>query len=55
VVAVQVTSSFLDTKGRLCLEKAGLLAFAHGQYFALGRTIGRFGFSVKKRNRKIRR
>ena len=55
VVAVQVTSSLLDTKGRLCLEKAGLLAFAHGQYFALGRTIGRFGFSVKKRNRKIRR
>ncbi|MEN8806443.1 MAG: hypothetical protein ABF291_03120 [Desulfobacterales bacterium] len=55
VVAVQVTSSLLNTKGRLCLEKAGLLAFAHGQYFALGRIIGRFGFSVKKRKRKIRR
>jgi len=45
----------LNTKGRLCLEKAGLLAFAHRQYFALGRVIGRFGFSVKKRKRKIRR
>jgi flavin reductase (DIM6/NTAB) family NADH-FMN oxidoreductase RutF len=55
VVAVQVTSSLLNTRGRLCLERAGLLAFAHGQYFALGRTIGRFGFSVKKRKRKIRR
>ena len=55
VMAVQVTSSLLNTKGRLCLEKAGLLAFAHGQYFALGRIIGRFGFSVKKRKRKNRR
>lgn len=55
VVAVQVTSSLLNPKGRLCLEKAGLLAFAHGQYFALGRIIGRFGFSVTKRKRKIRR
>jgi flavin reductase (DIM6/NTAB) family NADH-FMN oxidoreductase RutF len=55
VVAVQVTSSLLNTKGRLCLEKAGLLAFAHGQYFALGRIIGRFGFSVKKHRRKNRR
>ncbi|MGB5424715.1 MAG: flavin reductase family protein [Desulfobacterales bacterium] len=55
VVAVQVTSSLLNTKGRLCLERAGLLAFAHGQYFVLGRIIGRFGFSVKKRRRKNRR
>jgi flavin reductase (DIM6/NTAB) family NADH-FMN oxidoreductase RutF len=55
VVAVQVTSSLLNTKRRLCLEKAGLLAFAHGQYFALGRVIGRFGFSARKRKRKIRR
>jgi len=55
VMAVQVTSSLLNTKGRLCLERAGLLAFAHGQYFELGRIIGRFGFSVKKRRRKTLR
>ena len=29
--------------------KGGLLAFAHGEYFALGRRIGHFGFSVRKR------
>jgi hypothetical protein len=32
-----------------------LLAFAHGQYFALGRCIGRFGFSVRKRKSPPRR
>jgi flavin reductase (DIM6/NTAB) family NADH-FMN oxidoreductase RutF len=54
VVAVQVSSTLVDAKGRLCLEKAGLVAYAHGQYFALGRCLGRFGFSVSKRKRKAR-
>jgi flavin reductase (DIM6/NTAB) family NADH-FMN oxidoreductase RutF len=51
VVAVQVSSQLVDAKGRLRLDKAGLLSFAHGQYFALGRSIGRFGFSVRKKSR----
>ena len=52
VVAVQVSSTLLDTKGRLRLEKGGLLAFAHGQYFELGRCLGHFGFSVRKHSPK---
>ncbi len=52
VVAVQASSALIDARGRLRLEKAGLLAFAHGEYFALGRRLGRFGFSVQKRGRK---
>jgi flavin reductase (DIM6/NTAB) family NADH-FMN oxidoreductase RutF len=55
VVAVQVSADLMDGKGRLRLEKCGLLAFAHGQYFALGRCIGRFGFSVRKRTREVHR
>lgn len=49
IVAVQVSAQLLDGKGRLGLEKAGLMAYVHGDYAALGRTIGRFGFSVRKR------
>ncbi|MHB8772236.1 MAG: flavin reductase family protein [Syntrophales bacterium] len=55
VVAVQVTAALIDSRGRLRLEKGGLLAFAHGQYFALGRCIGRFGFSVQRRKTRTRR
>lgn len=54
VVAVQVSAALLDGKGRLRLERSGLLAFAHGEYFALGRNLGRFGFSVRKTKRKAR-
>jgi flavin reductase (DIM6/NTAB) family NADH-FMN oxidoreductase RutF len=55
VIAVQASSSLIDAKGRLRLEKGGLLAFAHGHYFALGRCLGHFGFSVQKNKRQIRR
>ena len=51
VVAVQVSADLVDGKGRLRLEKCCLLAFAHGEYFVLGRRIGKFGFSVRKRCR----
>lgn len=52
VLAVQVDSALVDAKGRLCLERAGLLAFGHGEYFALGQSLGRFGFSLRRRRRK---
>ena len=49
VVAVNVDEEFIDDKGGLDLEKAGLLAYAHGFYYTLGRKIGKFGFSVEKK------
>lgn len=57
IVAVAVDESIVDEKGRLMLEKADLLAYSHGDYFTLGKKIGDFGFSVRKkknlkRNRK---
>ncbi|MBQ8927074.1 MAG: flavin reductase family protein [Oscillospiraceae bacterium] len=48
IVAVQADERYLDSKGKLNLQQAGLLAYAHGEYFALGRKCGDFGFSVKK-------
>jgi flavin reductase (DIM6/NTAB) family NADH-FMN oxidoreductase RutF len=50
VVGVDVEESLLDDAGKLCLDRAGLAAFAHGEYFALGDVIGKFGFSVAKEN-----
>ena len=51
IVAVDVDESLVDAEGKLHLDKANLAAFAHGEYFALGKKIGTFGFSVKKKHR----
>lgn len=49
VVAVQAEESLLNEKGKLVLEKAGLICYSHGKYWALGRELGFFGFSVAKK------
>ena len=51
VVAVDVDESILDGQGRLCLDRAGLAAFAHGEYFALGEKLGKFGCSMDKKGK----
>ena len=50
IVAVDVDESLIDPQGKLHLDRAGLAAFAHGEYFELGKKIGTFGFSVKKKH-----
>lgn len=52
IISVHVAREIVDEAGRLRLAKAGLCAYAHGEYFALGKKIGDFGFSVKKRKKK---
>ena len=52
IVAVDVEEELLDEDGKLHLERAGLIAYAHGAYYELGRQIGRFGYSVAKKKKK---
>jgi len=52
IVAVAADEQYIDEKGKLRLDKCSLTAYAHGEYFALGKKIGNFGFSVKKKRTK---
>ena len=54
VVAVDVDESLVDEAGKLHLDRAHLAAFAHGEYFELGKKIGTFGFSMKKKKKDAR-
>ncbi|MEG0804472.1 MAG: flavin reductase family protein [Pygmaiobacter sp.] len=49
VVGISVDEEFIDPDGKLRLDKADLLAYAHGEYFQLGKKLGTFGFSVRKK------
>ena len=55
VVHVSVEDALLDENGTFHLNRANLLAYSHGRYFGLGKEIGTFGFSVKKKNKKRKR
>lgn len=52
VIAVNVDQQYIDQDGKLHLEQCGLAAFAHGAYFEMGKKIGSFGFSVRRKKRK---
>ena len=48
VTAVKADAALMDDKGVFHLDDARLLTYSHGTYYALGNTLGTFGFSVKK-------
>lgn len=48
VDGVAVDPAYLDEAGRFRLKDADLIAYSHGEYFALGKKVGSFGYSVKK-------
>jgi len=52
IVAVNVDEKLIDNDGKLHLDKAKLMAYSHGEYFELGKKIGKFGFSVQKKKKK---
>ena len=52
IVAVDVDSQYLDSKGKINLQQSGVMAYSHGEYFALGRKLGSFGYSVAKKKSK---
>ena len=52
IVSVSCDDAILDEDGKIRFDKAGLLAYAHGEYYALGDKVGKFGFSTKKPSEK---
>ena len=49
ITSVQVSKEFIDAEGKFLTDKANLLGYAHGAYVPLGKQLGTFGFSVKKK------
>lgn len=55
VTAVRADEAYLDENGKFDLNKTGLLAYSHGEYLGLGKKLGTFGYSVKKKSAGARK
>ena len=55
VVAVHADETYMDAKGKFSLASANPIVYCHGEYFALGAKIGRFGYSVRKNKKSKKR
>ena len=49
VVSVQVSDEYLDETGKFHFDRAKPICYSHGAYYGLGRKIGTFGYSVRKK------
>lgn len=51
VVNVIADEKYLDNTDRFDLAKAKPICYSHGKYYAVGKELGRFGFSVMKKKK----
>ena len=52
VVNIRADEKYIDPEsGAFNMEKANLLAYSHGKYYELGNFVGKFGWSVQKKNK----
>ena len=55
VLAINADEKYINEKGAFDISKCDLIAYANGHYYALGKKLGKFGFSVQKSKKKKRR
>ena len=51
ILNVYVDEAYIDNEGKFHLNKTELIAYSHGSYLTLGKEIGTFGYSVKKKRK----
>ncbi|MBE5937350.1 MAG: flavin reductase family protein [Lachnospiraceae bacterium] len=51
VTAVWADEEYMDEKGKFLLNDTGLVTYSHGEYFSLGKKLGKFGYSVQKKKK----
>ena len=51
VLCIDADEKYIDEKGAFDISKCNLMAYANGGYYALGKKLGKFGYSVQKKNK----
>ncbi len=48
VVSVTIDDTHMNETGKFLINELGLVMYSHGEYFAMGEKLGKFGYSIKK-------
>lgn len=54
VLSIDADEKYIDEKGAFDISKCNLIAYSNGNYYSLGKKIGRFGFSVTKKDKAMK-
>src|SRR5574344_1875945 len=48
VLTINAAKDYINEKGAFDISKCNLIAYSNGNYYSLGKKLGKFGFSVEK-------
>ena len=51
ILAINADEKYINENGAFDISKCDLIAYSNGNYYSLGKKIGRFGFSVQKKKK----
>ena len=51
VLSINADDKYINETGAFDITKCDLIAYSNGNYCVLGKKIGKFGYSVKKRKK----
>lgn len=54
VVSCSVDEKYINKDNKLDFKKANLISYCHGEYYTLGKKLGKFGYSSSKKERNRR-
>ena len=54
IVGVQADEKYMEESGRFDFAASNPIAYSHGEYYTLGKKLGKFGFSVQKKKKVIK-
>ena len=55
VLAVHADEKYMDENNRFDLNRARPMVYSHGEYLGIGKKLGTFGYSVKKRRKSAKK
>lgn len=55
VINVAVDKKYMDESGKFHLNQSKLMVYSHGEYYGLGKYLGKFGYSVQKDKKKAKK
>ena len=55
VLAVHADEEYMDENNRFDLNRARAMVYSHGEYLGIGKKLGTFGYSVKKRRKSAKK
>lgn len=55
ILGINADEKYINENGTFDISKCDLIAYSNGNYYSLGKKIGRFGFSVQKKKKTAKK